>query len=637
MRKVFFVCPAIMTILANAGPFRPPAVPLVQNDPFFSVWSCADRLTDCETTHWSGKPQPLGITLVADGEEYRLCGVKPEDCPALEQASTEVRPTQTICRFVKDSLRVELRTSTFKLAGDLDRFTRPVTYVTLKVEGAKVWNAKLEISHLLSTEDETAEMTTNNFRIADMDAVRIGRKFQKPLSESGDKIRCNWGYAWALGPKVEGSGAHWLLAYDDIQGLSFLSRPCPSWWRRNGQTFEAMLELAEGDYHRTIAELDSFDADLEARARRAGGAKYAALAALAYRQSFAACNIVCGERGQPLMFSKENASNGCMGTVDLIYPQLPLLLVTDPKLVRASLEPIMLYSQTADWPYDYSPHDVGRYPLGDGQYYGMKRRDGKDHPDADRMPVEECGNMLIAFAALAKWEKTSEYAEQWWATLTKWAEYLERTGYDPQEQLCTDDFSGHLAHNANLSVKSIVAIGCYGRLAISLGKSDVGCRYERLARDWVTKWLEIAGKGREKTSPIVLRFDYGGKSHGTPLVDTWSMKYNLVWDRILGLGLFPATVGEAECAGYRRFLLQYGLPLDSRMTYTKSDWLVWSATLSGRRDDFEAIIEPLYRAVSETPDRIPMSDWYWADNSRFRGFMARSVVGGYFLPLLYEE
>jgi len=637
--KMLTVCAgvALCAGLGEARPFRPPAVPLVQNDPFFSVWSAADRLTDCETTHWSQKSQPISITLTADGRAYRLCGASPKDVPALRQVSTEVRPTQTVCRFAEGELRAELRFSTYKLTEDLDRFTRPVTYVTLRVKGANAWSADLGLSHLLATEDESAAMTTNRCEVAGLRAVSIGRTVQRPLGESGDRVRCNWGYAWAVGPKVADGEAHWLLAYDDVSCLRFLGKERPAWWRRNGQPFAAMLEAAERDYGTTIAELDRFDADFAADLRRTGGEKFATLAALAWRQSFAACNVVAGDSGEPLMFSKENASNGCMGTVDLIYPQLPHLLLTGATLVKASLEPIMLYSQTDDWPYDYAPHDVGQYPLGDGQRYGMKRRDGKDHPDADRMPVEESGNMLIAFAALTKLEGHADYAGRWWPTLLKWAEYLERVGFDPQEQLCTDDFAGHLAHNANLSAKTIVALGAFGQMAKVRGEKETAEKYETLARRLAGEWTKLAGKAREKATPIVIRFDYGGKSHGMPLRDTWSQKYNLVWDRVLGLGLFPDRIGRDECAAYRRLLQPYGLPLDSRLAYTKSDWTIWSATLSGRRDDFEAIVAALYRAYDETPDRMPMTDWYWADNAKWRGFIARSVVGAYFLPLLYDR
>ena len=632
MKTPLLLAVALGAGLTFAKPFRPPAVPLVQNDPFFSVWSRADRLTDCDTSHWSGKSQPITVTLEADGRTYRLCGAEPRGVPALRQVATEARPTQTVCTFAEGGLRAELRFSTYKLTDDLDRFTRPVTYVTLRVKGAKAWKANLGISHLLATEDETAAMTTNRCAVAGMDAVRIGRKEQRPLCESGDMIRCNWGYCWAVGPSKAAAECHWLLAYDDISCLRFLGKERPAWWRRGGQTFEAMLAAAERDYPAVIAALDRFDTAFAADMRTVGGEKYATLAALAYRQSFAACNVVAGDDGQPLMFSKENASNGCMGTVDLIYPQLPHLLLTGATLVKASLEPIMLYSLTDDWPYDYAPHDVGQYPLGDGQRYGMKRRDGRDHPDADRMPVEESGNMLIAFGALSHMEGNADFASRWWPTLTKWAEYLERVGFDPKEQLCTDDFAGHLAHNANLSAKTIVALGCYARMAEARGEKAAAEKYGKLAKELAAKWVRTARGGREGASPLTLF-----RVSRVPQCDTWSQKYNLVWDRVLGLGLFPDSVGRAECAAYRRLLLPFGLPLDSRLNYTKSDWTVWSATLSGRRDDFEAIVGALYRAYDETPSRIPMTDWYWADNAKHRNFIARSVVGGYFLPALYDR
>ncbi|MBR4170938.1 MAG: DUF4965 domain-containing protein [Kiritimatiellae bacterium] len=620
-----------VSVLCRAD-FRPPAVPLVQCDPFFNVWSAADRLTDVETTHWAGARQPISILLEADGKTWRLCGLEPSGVPALPQTSLDVRPTQTIYTFKDGSLSVELRFSTAKLQDDLDVFSRPVTYVTARVSGTKAWKLVPSISPALATNDDKAQMVTNTTTVAGMRTFSVGRAEQNPLSMVGDRVRCNWGYAWLVGPSAVKDGeSHFILAYDDVKSIRFFGADLPAWWRRNGASFVGMLEQAEKDYTSILAKLDAFDAEFTADLLKLGGEKYAKIAVLAYRQSFAACKLVADPNGQPFYFSKENGSGGLIGTTDVFYPQMPHLLLTSPALAKATLAPTCIYAASEKWPYPYAPHDLGVYPVAEGQYYGMKKGQavGGGTDDTFRMPVEECGNMLIALAAVATAEGNAKFAGRWWGEVTKWAEYLSKFGYDPGNQLCTDDFAGHLAHNGNLSVKSIVALACYARLAEMRGERETAAKYATLAKGMVPQWIAAAKGGRHGAAKLVL-----GPCHHPG--DTWAQKYNLVWDRILGLNLFPKEVAEQEVAAYRQLLLPYGLPLDSRLNYTKADWTVWCATLTGKREDFEALIAPLYRFVNETPDRIPFTDWYWADTGRFRGFVARSVIGGVFIPALYD-
>ena len=107
--------------------------------------------------------------------------------------------------------------------------------------------------------------------------------------------------------------------------------------------------------------------------------------------------------------------------------------------------------------------------------------------------------------------------------------------------------------------------------------------------------------------------------------------------RLLDLKVFPADVASREIALYKRKQQPFGLPLDNRADYTKADWIVWTATLTDARADFEALVNPVYRFLHQTPDRVPFTDWYYTSTGQHRGFQARSVVGGVFIPLLRDR
>jgi hypothetical protein len=255
--------------------------------------------------------------------------------------------------------------------------------------------------------------------------------------------------------------------------------------------------------------------------------------------------------------------------------------------------------------------------LADGQQYG-----GGEKTDEDQMPVEESGNMLLMTSALEKFGDSSELTKRYWPLLTRWAEYLMSKGLDPENQLCTDDFAGHLAHNANLSIKAILALAAYGKMAATLGHAETAGEYERLARDYAQRWMQMD----EENKHFRLAFDRAG---------TWSQKYNLIWDKLLDLNIFPAEVVQDELAFYTAHANQYGVPLDNRRTYTKLDWLAWTASLSPDETGFENLfVKPAYEFANESPSRVPLTDWYDTVSGEQMGFQARSVVGGIFVRML---
>jgi hypothetical protein len=403
-----------------------------------------------------------------------------------------------------------------------------------------------------------------------------------------------------------------LIGYDDLESIHYFGDNLKALWKKEGNvTMADALNTATAEYDNIITRCQNFDKQMWKEAMESGGKKYADLCVLAYRQSIAAHKLVQDKSGNLLFFSKENNSNGSIGTVDVTYPSSPLYLKYNPDLLKGMLNPIFYYTESGKWTKPFAAHDVGTYPIANGQTYGGD------------MPVEESGNMLIMTAAIAHFEGNANYAEKHWESLTTWANYLLENGLDPEEQLCTDDFAGHLAHNVNLSAKAITGIAAYGYLADMLGKSEIAEKYLGKAKNMARQWAEMADDGDHYR----LTFDKQG---------TWSQKYNLVWDKLLGWNVFPKEIAQKEIDYYLIKQNKYGLPLDNRRTYTKSDWIVWTATLADDLDTFQKFIDPLHKFVNETPDRVPMSDWYDTESAERMNFKARSVVGGYFIRMLEE-
>jgi len=663
LARLIAVSSCLVAAMAAAADFRPPATPLVACDPYFSIWSAADKLTDADTVHWTGKPHPLAARVRIDGTAYRVMGTAPADVPAMEQTGLRVLPTRTIYTFQSAGVVLTLTFLTPALPDDLDLLAQPITYVTCEfrsVDGAS-HNVQLnfEASGLLAVNTPQQLVLGTVEEHGDLIAAKIGSQEQAVLAKRGDDIRIDWGYFYLAAAKGDGVRcslqaaeasleqtidvpaaaesvvasvtldfgkvanepvSRWLLlAYDDLYSIQYMKKNLRPYWRRNGWEASDLLRAAAAAYPSVVERCTAFDQELMADLTAAGGEQYALLAALAYRQCFAAGKFVADDNGQPLQFCKENHSNGCIGTSDVFYPMAPQFLLLGPTLSKSFLVPFMNYAASERWTFPFAPHDLGQYPHANGQRYG-----GGETSEENQMPVEESGNLLLLMAAIAQMEGHADFAGLYWPQLTQWAEYLKAKGFDPENQLCTDDFAGHLAHNVNLSAKAICGLGAFAKLCEMRGEQAQAAQYRQTAQAFAARWVQEADDGHH----FRLAFDRPG---------TWSQKYNLVWDRLLGLNLFPASVLRKEMEHYKKVQNEYGLPLDNRQTYTKLDWILWTATLTQDRADFQALVAPVFKFLHETPDRVPMTDWYFTDSGRRRGFTARPVVGGVFLQMLYDR
>ena len=625
---------------------RLPAIPLIASDPYMSVWMPADSMTQTEACHWSGPQKPIHGVMTVDGTAYRFLGMTGD----AEAKLTSLTVTPTTTCLVSEAGGVQLETSFAAPAfpGDTDLMSMPITLVRFRLSAldgaAHQVKLRLHLSDRFCYDGEIRPaMFSDAFTLNGHAAAWCGQAGQKPLSHSGDHVTIDWVYLYLTAeadvkPVGDGLEMTWegaaegevraVIAYDDIASINYFGDLCKAWYRRNGATIVDAIVRTMAGFDAIMADCAALDAQVLADAEKAGGAAYAKVVCAAWRQTLAAHKLIATPKGDMALLSKENDSNGCIGTVDVSYPSIPMFLRYNPELVNALCRPVLEFASMPVWQEDFAPHDVGRYPNATGQVYAARRRvkNGETHPlyylypagtdvydPRYQMPVEEAGNMLVMLEAAIEYGADRSLADQYRGLLDQWVQYLLRYGEDPGEQLCTDDFAGHLAHNSNLAAKAMVGVACYGRLT-----GDAS--YEEQAKAMAARFAEKTGMNGN--TPLTL----DGKG--------WSMKYNLLWDKVLKLGLLPESFYAAETSSYLPRINRYGLPLDSRADYTKSDWICWTAALADDMQVREALLAPIALMLQETTSRVPFSDWYDTKTGRYQAFIARSVQGGILAPML---
>ncbi|WP_377267171.1 glutaminase domain-containing protein [Peterkaempfera sp. SMS 1(5)a] len=663
-------------------PIRPPAVPLAVRSPYLSTWMPADNLAGTWPSFWTGRTTAMTGLARIDGVPFLFLGapnIPGQVLRGMVQRSLTVTATRSQYLFEAGGVQLTLTFLSPVEPGDLRRQSMPLSYVTAEVRSAD--GHAHDVALYLDISGEWAHANAGT-RIrwaqeqhtgpgsTSLTSLSFTPDAPRELGEDGDMATWGtvvWsatdrpGLTWQIGADAEvrttalkdgrladtadtrqprpindswpvfafhadlgnvhGTAETLVLSVGHVRepAVSYLGTPLPPLWKSHWPTWQQMTAYFHADADAAKARTAALDRKVKAQATAAGGAKYAALCALALRQAYAGTELVSRD-GAPWAFLKEISSDGNVSTIDVTYPAMPVFLALDPAYLGLLLAPLLDYPEHGGWPKAYAEHDLGS---------GYPNATGHNDGNEEDMPVEESANMLImsaAYLARADSRDARAFAGDHYPVLKQWADYLVDNALDPGYQNQTDDFTGFIGHSANLALKGILAIGAMGQVATVAGKPDDAAHYRATAEDYIAQWAAKA----QDTTPDHLKLAYDQPG-------TWSLKYNGYPDALLGLHLIPRAVAAEEAAWYLTQANQYGVPMDVRHAYTKGDWEMWTAAWLRDHPVSDYLVGALYDFADTSPSRVPLTDWYDTVTNRQSGFQARPVVGGIFALLSLAE
>lgn len=661
-----------------------PAYPLWIIDPNFSIWSPCDELNGGDAMFWTGLSRRTYGFVHANGKTYCFMGRRDGALP-LKQTDVSISAFGTHYTFEGEGFKLKVDFVSPLPPDDLTRLSCPVCYTDYEAEFDGEVPSDFSVAIALDEEycynNDRAQVVGGVLPLSGYEAAFMTRMRNLVMSNADDIAAPDWGDTYLAGEEsffitdaalnvyitqgkaeyirkerersylfsvCRGNKGGFMTAFDDRVSIFYFGEWLKGYYFRGGKTVIDALDESRADHDAIISSCASFDEKFRQDADRVGEGFYT-LACASLRQSVGAHKLVENASGKLLFLSKECDSNGCIGTADVSYPSIPLYLIYNPELVNAMMTGIFDFAKMPVWTFDFAPHDIGTYPWCMGQAYGIRNADDKyscnmtcfwDYPRTHtmlylrpaasevydlrfQMPVEECGNMLIMTAAALMAGASDKQAKSNFSLLKKWVKYLEKYGLKPSDQLCTDDFAGHLADNANLAIKALVGLEAFSLICKHFGKDALAQEYAEKAKKFAFEFKNIVGEG-------IMPLAYGQEN-------SYSLKYNILFDKLFGFSLIGQDVCEREVSYYIEKNERYGVPLDTRKDYTKSDWILWCAALTDDKDKAHALYAPILAYLSESASRKPFGDWYDTKTGLIEHFFNRTVQGGIFAPLLKEK
>ncbi|KAJ7129539.1 DUF1793-domain-containing protein [Mycena epipterygia] len=675
----------VQAISWTATPFNPASIPLAVRTPYLNAWlpqGAGAALNDVWPTFWTGSILGWAGFVKVDGTTYTFLGVPAVAGTTFSKAvqkSSKFTATQSI--FVLSAGPVDI-TVTFLSPvepNDLVKQSQPFSYMAVSAAATDGgshsvqvytdisaewvsgdtsltvnWNSTTSgtvLTHQVQLSSptvfaevndhtqygsafySTANTVSSTYQTGADVTVRAqfinNGKLANTLDTGFRAISNNWpvfGLSHDLGtvtaataPVVFSVGhirdpaLEYIIAGGGTQSRSlyFLSE-CPS--------ATNLIQEFLGDFSCALTRAQAFDAQVQADATKIS-ADYAAIVALSIRQAFAATELTLSKTSTGawnmtdiILFMKEISSDGNVNTVDVIFPAWPIFLYTNPALGKYLLEGLFRYQASGQYPNKWSVHDLGsNYPK------ALGHNDGSD----EAMPVEESGNMIIMALSYAQKSGDLSHLQRYTALLDQWTQFLITDSLIPANQISTDDFAGPLANQTNLAIKGIVGIGAMAQIETLLGNTAKAANYSSIATSYVTQWQKLSAS----TTGAHLTLSYGDSN-------SWGLSYNLYSDKLLKLNLFPASVYAEQTAWYQTHANAFGVPLDTRHTYTKTDWEIYTAGIATTTAVRDIFIGAVKSWVSDGQFNGPFGDLYDTVSGAWVGFSARPVVGGHLALLV---
>ncbi|EGO02196.1 hypothetical protein SERLA73DRAFT_104578 [Serpula lacrymans var. lacrymans S7.3] len=670
----------VQAVSWTATPFNPASVPLAVRSPYVSAWlpqGAGTALNAAWPTFWTGTNVGWAGYVRIDGTTYNFLGLPiVAGATAATQKSLDITSTQST--FVMTAGPIDLTANFFSPVEptDLVKQSTPFSYLTLSAVSndgnSHTVSVYTDISAEWVASDDTLTVNWTSTTTGNVLTHQVQLENQQLYTEVSDRIQQgsvyystdntasatyqtgqdavvraqfinngvlantldtnfraindDWpvfAFAHDLGtvgttastPVVFSVGqardpaVEYIIANNQLQARSLY------FWSNYASVADA-IAFFHSDYTAALGRAQAFDSQLQSDAS-AISTDYAGLVAMSVRQAFGATEITISKNSDGswntadvLMFLKEISSDGNVNTVDVIFPAWPILLYTNPALGKYLILGLFEYQATGQYPNKWACHDLGSaYPQ------ALGHNDGKD----ETMPLEESGNMLIMALSYTQKSNDTSLITTYSSLLDQWTQYLIAEALIPANQISTDDFAGSLANQTNLAIKGIVGIKAMSVIAGMLGDTQKESNYSSIAASYVTQWQTFA----TASDGSHLTLSYGDDS-------SWGLSYNLYADKLLGTNVFPQSVYDMQTAWYKTVTNTYGVPLDTRHTYTKSDWQSWTAAIVTDDTMRDTFISSVVKYIGNGENSVPLSDWYDSVSGDISGgFQNRPVVGGH--------